>query len=169
MTTTNSIHDAFINALLADAAYVSGLVKDNVPLTSAQLVAKEEFTTRLTPALAQYFVDHFEVVTQIDTNDFFASGFDATVFRSKDTYQTYVSMRGTEFFAGGGDVAADADLTNSGLAVAQVVDMVNWWLRATSVSPVPQLQINPLDGAITTAAHSARVGRNELCELRRMH
>ena len=64
MTTTNSIHDAFINALMADAAYVKLTNENGDPLNAEQLMARPDFTTRLTPALAQYFVDHFDVVTQ---------------------------------------------------------------------------------------------------------
>jgi trimeric autotransporter adhesin len=159
MTTTNSIHDAFINALMADAAYVKLTNINGDPLNAEQLMDLPAFTTRLTPALAQYFVDHFDVVRQIDKDDTLGSGFDATVFRAKDIYgQVYVSMRGTEITPG--DLSADADLSvlDVGLATRQVIDMVNWWLRSTSRSIIdlaPQIQLseevipNPIGGTAT--------------------
>jgi hypothetical protein len=95
MATTNSIHDAFINALLADVAYVNLIDPNGNLFTGPELL--NELGKRLTPALANYFVQHFEVVRQIDTDDILGSGFDATVFKSKDPGgQYYVSMRGTE-------------------------------------------------------------------------
>lgn len=121
--TTNSIRNAFINALLADASYVDGLS------ASIDLAAYGPLQTRLTPTLAQYLADNFEVVTQKLTNDNTESGFDATVWREKSTGQIYVSMRGTEGLA---DFAADVDLTVSGMARKQVIDMVNWWLKSTA-------------------------------------
>lgn len=74
--TTNSLHNAFINALLADAAYVDDL---NTGRNLATVLAP-----RLTPTLAQYLADNFVVVTQKLTNDLTESGFDATVWRGKD-------------------------------------------------------------------------------------
>lgn len=76
--TTNSIHNAFINALLADATYVNDLTSPSgVPLSGTALI--DQLKERLTPALAKYLADHFEVVTQKLTDDVLQSGFDATV------------------------------------------------------------------------------------------
>ena len=132
--TTNSIQNAFINALLADASYVEGLIDPTgTPRSGDDLATYGELKKRLTPELARYLADHFEVVTQKLTNDSSESGFDATVWRSKDDGQVYVSMRGTE---GGGDLIADADLTIFGLARWQTIDMVNWWLKSRGKSRV---------------------------------
>ena len=65
---TNTLHNAYINALLADASYVDDLVSvTGNPLTSTDLV--KALKDRLTPTLAQYLADNFEVVTQKLTND----------------------------------------------------------------------------------------------------
>ena len=118
MTTT--IHDAYINALLADAAYVSNL---DLATTPGDLTAN--LTGRMTPELAKYIGDNFTVVNQAGG---LASSFDATVWKNRSG-QFYISMRGTqELF----DFNADADLAASGLAHDQLVDMVNWWLRETT-------------------------------------
>jgi hypothetical protein len=120
------INDAYINALLADAAYVKDLAAGNLA---------SDLSSRMTPTLAKYIADNFTVVTQIDSNDLTGSGFDATVWRGKTgtdfAGRTFVSMRGTEGLA---DIDADVDLTVFGVAQSQYIDMVNWWLRATTPS-----------------------------------
>lgn len=63
----NSIQNTFINALLADASYVDDLSPDGVSLSGKELI--DQISKRLTPALAKYLDDHFEVVTQKLTND----------------------------------------------------------------------------------------------------
>lgn len=115
-----TIHDAYINALLADASYVNDLLPG---ITGSALTG--QLTGRMTPELAKYIGDNFTVVSQAGR---LASSFDATVWRNKSG-QVYVSMRGTqELF----DFTTDADLAASGLAHEQLVDMVNWWLRETT-------------------------------------
>jgi Ca2+-binding RTX toxin-like protein len=114
-----TVQDAYINALLADAAYVNdleGLSRDDLIL---------QLQGRMTPKLAKYIGDNFSVVAQVGG---LASSFDATVWRDRGR-QIYVSMRGTQ---GGTDIAADLDLATSGLPHEQLADMVNWWLRATT-------------------------------------
>ena len=104
-----TINDAYINALLADAAYVDGL-------RNATLEA--QLTDRMTPALAAYISNNFTVVQQVGG---FASSFDAVIWGGNlgTPYagQVYVSMRGTQE---GPDYTADADLASSGLAHKQV-------------------------------------------------
>jgi hypothetical protein len=121
-----AINDAYINSLLADAAYVNGLSGLSGDKLYATLI------NRMTPALARFISDNFTVVTQADDS---SSGFDAVVWQGKaDTVyanKTYVSMRGTELDSIE-DVATDVDLTSTGLAHAQLVSMVNWWLRVTT-------------------------------------
>lgn len=152
----NSIQNAFINALLADATYVENLTNiSGISLSGDELT--RQLGKRLTPALAKYLSDHFEVVTQKLTKDETESGFDATVWRSKDDGQVYVSMRGTE---GKGDLIADVDLTASGLAGWQTLDMVNWWLKSrapvgTLAAQIKFETISTPGGTVITTSYMA--------------
>jgi trimeric autotransporter adhesin len=122
-----TINDTFVNALLADASYVSRLDQATTPgaLTAA-------LTGRMTPELAKYIGDNFTVVTQAGG---LASSFEATVWKGNANTpysgQIYVTMRGTQE---GPDFTADADLAATGLAHQQIDDMVNWWLRETTTT-----------------------------------
>lgn len=116
-----TIHDAYINALLADAAYVDKLT----PGLFGDKLA-EKLSKRMTPTLANYIGEHFSVVTQIGN---LASSFEATVWKEKETGKLYVSMRGTN---PGVDFLVDVDLALTGNARIQLIDMVNWWLQATT-------------------------------------
>jgi hypothetical protein len=60
-----SIANAYINALLADAAYVD-LLK-NEPLNSSS--NQDSLSKRLTPTQATYLAANFEVVSSINTPD----------------------------------------------------------------------------------------------------
>ncbi|MBC7603224.1 MAG: hypothetical protein H7255_11285, partial [Ramlibacter sp.] len=89
------INDAFLNALLSDAAYVDGLVQGR---TGADLA--DDLGPRMTPTLAEYIGKNFSVVTQIASP---ASSFDATVWRANNMDGTpnpsgkiFVAMRGTQ-------------------------------------------------------------------------
>jgi hypothetical protein len=75
-----TITNAYINALLADAAYVNLL---NEPLNSSG--NQDLLSTRMTPTLAAYIAANFEVASVANYSDipFFGSGFDATVWRGK--------------------------------------------------------------------------------------
>ena len=112
-----TIHDTYINALLADAAYVNDL--DSGDLASRLKV-------RMLPSLANYIAANFTVVTQVRAD----SSFDATVWRETATGKTYVSMRGTQ--EAPPDLTTDLDLATSGVAYSQLTDMVNWWMRETT-------------------------------------
>ena len=120
-----TINDTYVNALLADACYVDGLLPNQ---TGAELAG--QLAGRMTPELAKYIGDNFTVVNQASG---FASSFEATVWRGNAgtpyAGQVYVSTRGTQEFP---DFGADADLASSGLAHQQLADMVNWWLRETT-------------------------------------
>jgi hypothetical protein len=120
-----TINDAFINALLADAAYVDGIT-----INSTGSALALQLANRMTPDLAKYIGANFTVATQVGG---LASSFDATVWRGNAgtpyAGQIYVSMRGTQ---GSTDIAADIDLASTGLAHKQLADMANWWLRATT-------------------------------------
>jgi trimeric autotransporter adhesin len=154
-----TINDAYINALLADSAYVGGLTAG---LFGDSLAGKLQ--TRMTPTLAAYNGKNFSVVTQIESA---GSSFDATVWRANNADGTpnpngkiYVSMRGTQQPT---DFLVDADLAVTGNARAQVTDMINWWLRistpvgqsANQVSAVGSLYVAapsvPGQGLVTAA------------------
>lgn len=139
---SKQIQTAYINALLADAAYVD-----------ANSLATD-LPKRLTQSLADYLTANFEIASSINTPDIplLGSGFDATVFRGRvgTEYagQVFVSARGTEFNAGtGSDVwGADADLAVNVAARTQIIDMVNWWLKGTAAkgAQVAQVKWDPL-------------------------
>ena len=126
----SQIQTAYINALLADAAYVD-----------ANSLATD-LPKRMTPTQAAYIAANFEVASAINTSDipFVGSGFDAVVWRGKAgtefAGQVFVSMRGTEVFPGA-DLMADSDLALTEGALSQITDMINWWLRETT--PMGQL------------------------------
>ena len=111
------ITNAYINALLADAAYVDLL---NEPLDSP--TNRRNLADRLTPTQAAYLASNFEVASTANESDnpLAGSGFDAVVWRGRAggefAGQTYVSMRGTEpnvFSGQGADLRACADLASS--------------------------------------------------------
>ena len=130
-----TINDTYINAILADAAYV-----ENLNLNPSGSDLKDEIESRMTSDVAQYIADNFTVLHQEDNNSsiLFESSFDATVWEGKagTNYagQVYVSMRGSQQLL---DFEEDLDLATSGLAHRQLVEMVNWWLRETT--PVGQM------------------------------
>ncbi len=129
------INDVYINALLADATYALDDTTGN-GLTDTDLEDKLNVDGRMTPALAKYIGDNFEVVTHVESSDVFDSGFDATVWKDKRTDEIYISTQGTTGLA---DFHADIDLTLSGVAQDQIEDMVNWWLRNTT--PIIELGV----------------------------
>jgi len=116
-----TIRDTYFNALLADASYVDNLTP-NLSGTALTTV----LTARMTSSVARFIGDNFTVVTQIGG---LASSFESTVWTDVSG-NYYVSMRGTQEFPV--DLLADGDLVATGLAHRQLVDMVNWWLRATT-------------------------------------
>ncbi len=137
------IHEAYINALLADATYA---LKSDTPNGYNKGDLINLLNTRMTPTLANFIGTNFEAVTHIDTSDIplIGSGFDATVWRGvagEYAGKTYVTMTGSE---GVSDFAsADLDLTVSGAARLQIIDMVNWWLKNTADFGRSTIQIKP--------------------------
>ena len=121
-----SINDTYINALLADATYaLSGDTPNELGGSDLKIMLKDDMPL----PLAEYIGSNFTVVTHKDTSDIIGSGFDATVWRD-EAGKTYVSMTGS---TPGADFATDLDLTITGVAGAQIVDMVNRWLKNTTV------------------------------------
>lgn len=87
-----SIESAYINALLADAAYVS---------VSPSSSLGTELSIRLTPTQASLLAANFDVVDSVETLGASGStGFDAVVWKGKagSDYadKVFVSMRGTQ-------------------------------------------------------------------------
>ena len=78
------IHDALINAVLADATYVEGLTQG---LTGADLA--RALRRRLTAPLSDYVGQNFSVVTQF-TDPSILGGFSVTVFEDRSSGQRYV-------------------------------------------------------------------------------
>ena len=74
----DSIHETYISALLADASYTEGLVDG---LTAQPLT--DLLSLGMTPALATFVGNNFEVVANAESNDVYASGFDATTWRGR--------------------------------------------------------------------------------------
>ncbi|MGB8763708.1 MAG: calcium-binding protein [Burkholderiales bacterium] len=133
-----TIHDAYINALLADATYA--FISNRENLSPEALILA--LTTRMTLPQATYIANNFTMVTHTDADDILGSGFDATVWQGNvgTPYagKTYVSMTGTE---GLQDFLTDADLATSGAASHQFVSMVNWWLKITAPANYSVMQI----------------------------
>nr|WP_320011997.1 hypothetical protein [uncultured Desulfobulbus sp.] len=120
-----SINNAYINALLADSSYVQEPLSGKTGIDLA-----DDLSERMGPNIAQFIGDNFTVLTLEASAD---SSFNTTVWRVNPgaDYEDkiYVSMRGTQELK---DFTADADLATSGLAKAQITDMVNWWMRETN-------------------------------------
>lgn len=133
-----SVEFAYINALLADAAYKSfssGLTPDEL---------RAVLSERLTPTQAAYLAANFTVVTSLETPNTIhpqlGTGFDAVVWQIKagselagpdnvNAGKLFVSMRGTQ---GGTDIADDGTLATRGIPYDQIRDIVNWWLKNTA-------------------------------------
>lgn len=169
------IQTAYINALLADASYVEGIL--------VGAVAADTFQDRLTPTQAAYLAANFTVVTSVETpntiNPVLGTGFDAVVWQIKagselagpnnvNAGKIFVSMRGTQ---GGTDIADDITLATRGIPYDQIRDMVNWWLKNTAAVTNTQVQqIRVIDapglvGAKTFALDTPTTGSGLLAEL----
>uniref|UniRef100_UPI00055CFC76 hypothetical protein n=1 Tax=Stenoxybacter acetivorans TaxID=422441 RepID=UPI00055CFC76 len=138
----NKINNAYINALLADAAYV-----ENLAGGSLAGALKE----RMTEPVANFIANNFEVITQQETGDIVGSGFDATVWRGKlgtlYSGEVYISFQGSLGFA---DFADDDDLALKWAATEQITDMINWWKRITTPKGemVQQFKLVPIAGEV---------------------
>ena len=137
------ISETYINALLADATYAERLADGD---EGERLAGK--LSERMTPQLAEFIAANFEIVAHKESDDTQGSGFDATVWRGKTGTEyagkVYVSMQGT---AGLGDFLTDVDLSTSGAARTQLVDMVNWWSSITTPTGQQATQIRQLTDA----------------------
>ena len=164
-----AINYAYINALLADAAYMDlrkGLVVKDVI---------DALSERMTEDQAKFIAASFDVIASENKSDIplLGSGLDATVWRGKSgtdyAGEVYVSFRGTQPKDGGADIEADVDLASRGVGYNQLRDMVNWWMRITGKPGdlVKQLKVetiasSPLANNYTFAADSPVVATGEL-------
>lgn len=121
-----NINATYINALLADATYALDESTPNADTGGALLT---RLGKRMTPTIAKYISDNYTVVTHIEMPDVGTSGFDATVWKENATGKVYVSMQGTK---GASDFVTDAQLSLTGNAGQQIIDMANWWLQITT-------------------------------------
>ncbi|TXT27367.1 MAG: Hemolysin-type calcium-binding domain-containing protein, partial [Gallionellaceae bacterium] len=135
----STIRDLFQQAQLAEAAYANFLNNTGVLLTNTSdiqnaLIASGFSGTQGNPpqsAQGAAFLTQWEVVDQYTANGFIVgdnSGFSATLFRNKTTGQYTFAVRGST-----DPVAdfmwADASLATGGIAIDQLVSMVNYVLR----------------------------------------
>lgn len=163
-----TINYAYINALLADAAYIDlrkGLVFKDVV---------DALSERMTEDQAKFIAENFDVIASENKSDIplLGSGLDATVWRGKSgtdyAGEVHISFRGTQPQDGGADIEADADLASRGVAYNQVRDMANWWMRITAKpgDMVKQIRVDsvvtPLLNSFTFAADSPVVATGEL-------
>lgn len=131
------IETAYINALLADASYV----------TPAVNIDGDDMKKHLTATQSAFIAANFKVRTSEETpnsiNPLLGTGFDAVVWEGKDgtpyAGQVYVSLRGTQDAT---DIADDGSLATKGIPYDQIRDMVNWWLRSTTPEGSQARQIN---------------------------
>ena len=171
----NSIQTAYINALLADAAYIENIGTGEINAS--------RFAPRLTPTQATYLAANFTVVTSLETPNTIdpqlGTGFDAVVWQIKvgselagpnnvNAGKIFVSMRGTQ---GGTDIADDGTLASRGIPYDQIRDMVNGWLKNTAavtntqVQQIKVIEAPGLIGAKTFALDTPTTGTGLLNEL----
>ncbi len=119
----NISKDIFQQAQLAEAAYVDF---SNSTVGEYQALVNGKFSS----AQAADFVAHWKVVDHVPD---LGSGFSATTFEQLDesgngTGQFNLAIRGSRQLV---DFAADVALiADQGVAVAQLVDLYNFWQRA---------------------------------------
>ena len=73
----SSISKTYTNAILADATYALGVAGQPYASGATGSTLAGFLAERMTPTLANYLGDNFMVVSHIETDDTFASGFDA--------------------------------------------------------------------------------------------
>ena len=127
---TTLVQQMFQQAQLAEASYSlfdrSGFSTKAEIINALTLpVYKGEFSI----AQATAFANMWEVVDHIPDT---AAGFSATIFRNIQTGAYSLAIRGSTDFA---DFSADAALIAvDGIAIRQVVDLYNYWQRATTAA-----------------------------------
>ena len=119
-------------AQLAEAAYANFFSNSGALLTSEADVIAALIANKFSEAQATAFAARYQVVSQYTAASFFGltgTGFSATVFLDTTTNQYSFSIRGS---TGANDFTADAQfIATDGIAVAQLVDMYNYWQSLT--------------------------------------
>ena len=158
------IQSAYINALLADAAYID-LPVGAISRDQWEDPKKGALSKRMTLPLAKFIADNFEVINTRLAHDIpvLDSGFDAIVWKGRKgtPYEgkVFLSARGTE--SGTDMLIADVDLTINSLARSQAIDMINWWSRITTERGKPALQVGCKNRYVYDehAGHDIFIGR----------
>jgi len=128
----SSIQDVFLQAQFAEAAYANFINPSTGSIygTQAGLQGALE-ASGFSTAQASEFVQHWKVKDQVNNSvlGVVGSGFSATIFENLDNPGQYsLAIRGSQ---GVNDFLVDyALITNQGVAVSQVVDLYNFWIRA---------------------------------------
>ncbi len=151
-----TINDTYINALLADAAYANNL-QDG--LSGGGLTV--QLAPGLTAPQAAFIAANFSIVSHNESSDITGSGFDATVWKGNPgtpyADKVYVSMQGT---LGVQDFLADLSLATIGKPRAQLIEMVNWWLRITTPADQLARQLTTLiNGNVVVGTPAAGTGQ----------
>jgi hypothetical protein len=121
----SSIQDTYLNALLADAAYVE--LRPGIDL-------KTVLSQRMTQPVADFIDANFIVLSSVTTpGGYSGTGFDATVWKGKPgtefSDKVYISFRGSSQLT---DFLNDGSLALGTEPGHQVMDMINWWFRVTT-------------------------------------
>lgn len=128
----STIQELFQQAQLAEAAYANlWNIDTNSAITDRELVkaALKDASNKMTfsEAQATAFVNQWQVIDHIPDT---AAGFSATIFKNIQTGAYSLAIRGSTDLA---DFSADTALIAvDGIAVRQVVDLYNFWQRATT-------------------------------------
>lgn len=121
----SSIIDLFSQAQLAEAAYADF----SNPLVEPR-DALQQGDSKFSPSQATTFVDNWEVIDHVPNTAF---GFSATIFRNRQSGVYTLAIRGTNA-SSPADILNDINIiAGDGVAVAQLVDLYNFWQRANTV------------------------------------
>ncbi|PLY60943.1 hypothetical protein HBH1_00882 [Herbaspirillum sp. BH-1] len=161
----NTVKTTYVNALLADASYVTLRNGDGIITEQSEL--RSSLAASLTQPQAEFLLLNFDILTQTLSP---SGGFDAVVWRGKSgtdyAGQVYVSLRGTQ---GAQDILDDVSLASRGVPYEQLRDMANWWMRATAKPGelVRQIKVDtiahsPLANIYTFSADISAVATGEL-------
>ncbi|RLJ69168.1 hypothetical protein, partial [Sulfurisoma sediminicola] len=127
----STIQDLFQQAQLAEAAYANlwdadlkQPISDNEKLIAALRGPENK---DFSDSQARAFVLDWQVIDHLPDT---AAGFSATIFKNRHTGAYHLAIRGSTDFP---DFSADAALiATDGIAVRQLVDLYNFWQRATT-------------------------------------
>ena len=160
----NTIQDMFQQAQLAAAAYtnLASVTTSTTPSQLALILSNPDLDGKFTQAAAAEFVLHWRVVDQYTASGGLlgqGSGFSGTVFESLDNPGQFVfAARGSEKSLTDwgptnlGDVGAD------GIAIAQGIDMYNYYLRLATASGFQAAQYEYQLGTPIQGPNGVQVG-----------